>query len=94
MTFPISQVPVFQVYFIYFQIFEVEYINIPVYQILSDDFQILGIKCLYFPPKTVRKALVGSNFLGQGRTWGQMTSGEDRAENFDQGRTLFTMDVN
>ena len=35
-----------------------------------------------------KRALVGSDFLGQGRTWGgQMTSGEDREDNFDQGRT-------
>jgi hypothetical protein len=40
-----------------------------------------------FPSK--KKALVGSDLLGQGRTWGgQMTLGEDREDNFDQGRTL------
>ena len=27
--------------------------QVPIYQILSHDFPILGIKCLYFPSKTV-----------------------------------------
>ena len=81
-TFPTFQVPFFQVYFIYFPIFQVEFINFPIFRTLSNDSPILGIKYLYFPPKTVIFSNLSSLKKG---TSGQrlFRSGEDMGRTND-----------
>ena len=79
-TFPIFQVQIFEVNFIYFPILQVDFIDIPFlknyiqwFSNFMGQISILSSKnchfCKNFPP--LKKALVGSDFLGHGRTSSQ-----------------------
>ena len=52
-TFPIFQVPIFQVQPIHFPIFQVELNNFPIFQIISNDFPIFRVKYFFFPAKII-----------------------------------------
>ena len=54
-TFPIFQVPIYQVELIIFPIFQVEWTNFPNFQIVSNDF-------LIFCPKKTEEPLISQNF--------------------------------